>query len=89
MSDRLMNGEKLERGQSLTSRNGAYTLMLQDDGNLVLGAGGEAVWATGTNGQDVERLEVQKDGNCVLYIRKAGVAYPYQGRQGRSAPSSG
>jgi hypothetical protein len=67
MSDRLMNGEKLERGQSLTSRNGAYTLTLQDDGNLVLGAGGEAVWATGTNGQDVERLEVQKDGNCVLY----------------------
>ncbi len=62
-----MNGEKLERGQSLTSRNGAYTLTLQDDGNLVLAAGGEAVWATGTNGQDVERLEVQKDGNCVLY----------------------
>jgi hypothetical protein len=62
-----MNGEKLERGQSLTSRNGAYTLTLQDDGNLVFGAGGEAVWATGTNGQDVERLEMQKDGNCVLY----------------------
>ena len=67
MSDRLMNGEKLERGQSLTSRNGAYTLTLQDDGNLVLAAGGQAVWATGTNGQDAERLEVQKDGNCVLY----------------------
>ena len=67
MSDRLMNGEKLERGQSLTSRNGAYTLTLQDDGNLVLCAGGEAVWATGTNGQNAERLEVQKDGNCVLY----------------------
>jgi LysM repeat protein len=67
MSDRLMNGEKLERGQSLTSRNGAYTLTLQDDGNLVLYAGGQAVWATGTNGQNAERLEVQKDGNCVLY----------------------
>jgi LysM domain len=67
MSDRLMNGEKLGRGQALTSRNGAYTLTLQDDGNLVLAAQGEAVWATGTNGQDVERLEVQKDGNCVLY----------------------
>ena len=48
MSDRLMNGEKLERGQSLTSRNGAYTLTLQDDGNLVLTECGEAVWATGT-----------------------------------------
>jgi len=67
MSDRLMNGEKLERGQSLTSRNGAYTLTLQDDGNLVLAAAGQAVWATGTNGENVERLEVQKDGNCVLY----------------------
>ena len=67
MSDRLMNGDKLERGQSLTSRNGAYTLTLQDDGNLVLAARGQAVWATGTNGQNVERLEVQKDGNCVLY----------------------
>jgi len=62
-----MNGEKLERGQSLTSRNAAYTLTLQDDGNLVLAARGHAVWATGTNGQNAERLEVQKDGNCVLY----------------------
>jgi LysM domain len=67
MSDRLMNGEKLQRGQSLTSSNGAYTLTLQDDGNLVLSAGGQAVWATATNGQNAERLEVQKDGNCVLY----------------------
>ena len=67
MSDRLMNGDKIERGQSLTSRNGAYTLTLQDDGNLVLAARGQAVWATGTNGQNVERLEEQKDGNCVLY----------------------
>jgi LysM domain len=67
MTDRLTNGEKLDRGQSLTSRNGAYTLTLQDDGNLVLAARGQAVWATDTNGQDVERLEVQKDGNCVLY----------------------
>ena len=60
-------GEKLERGQSLTSNNGAYTLTLQDDGNLVLAARGQAVWATGTNGQDVVRPEVQTDGNFVLY----------------------
>ena len=67
MSDRLLKGEKLEPGQSLTSRNGAYTLTLQGDGNLVLAAGEESVWATGTNGQDVVRAEVQTDGNFVLY----------------------
>lgn len=67
MTDRLLKGEKLERGQALTSRNGAYTLTLQDDGNLVLAARGEAVWATGTNGQGAEHLDVQEDGNCVLY----------------------
>ncbi len=67
MTDRLLKGEKLERGQALTSRNGAYTLTLQDDGNLVLAAQGAAVWATGTNGQGAEHLDVQEDGNCVLY----------------------
>jgi hypothetical protein len=67
VTDRLLKGEKLERGQALTSRNGAYTLTLQDDGNLVLAARGEAVWATGTNGQGAEHLDVQEDGNCVLY----------------------
>ena len=61
MGDRLLRGEKLERGQALTSRNGAYTLTLQDDGNLVLAARGQAVWATGTNGQDVVRADVQTD----------------------------
>ena len=67
MADTLTEGQKLEKGGSLTSNNGAYTLTLQDDGNLVLAARGQAVWSTGTNGQDVVRAEVQTDGNFVLY----------------------
>jgi nucleoid-associated protein YgaU len=67
MADTLTEGQKLETGASLTSNNGAYTLTLQDDGNLVLAARGQAVWATGTNGLDVVRAEVQTDGNFVLY----------------------
>jgi hypothetical protein len=67
MGDTLTEGQRLEKGGSLTSKNGAYTLTLQDDGNLVLAARGNAVWATGTDEQDVVRAEVQTDGNFVLY----------------------
>ncbi|MGV0746425.1 LysM peptidoglycan-binding domain-containing protein [Mycolicibacterium sp. XJ870] len=67
MGDTLTEGQKLERGGSLTSNNGAYTLTLQDDGNLVLYARDQAIWSTSTNGEDVQRAEVQSDGNFVLY----------------------
>jgi LysM repeat protein len=67
VGDTLTGGQKLVKGESLTSSNGAYSLTLQDDGNLVLAARGRAIWATGTDGQDVVRAEVQPDGNFVLY----------------------
>jgi len=67
VGDTLTAGQQLGRGNSLTSNNGAYTLTFQEDGNLVLAARGEAVWATGTNGQGGERAEVQSDGNFVIY----------------------
>ncbi|OBH44066.1 LysM peptidoglycan-binding domain-containing protein [Mycobacterium mantenii] len=67
MSDTLTGGQKLVRGESLASNNGAYTLTLQDDGNLVLASRGQPLWSTSTVGQDVVRAEVQPDGNFVLY----------------------
>src|SRR5580658_7778975 len=67
VGDTLTEGQKLVKGDSLTSSNGAYTLTLQDDGNLVLASRGHAIWASGTEGQDVVRAEVQRDGNFVLY----------------------
>jgi LysM domain len=67
VGDTLTEGHKLVKGESLTSSNGAYTLTLQDDGNLVLAARGHAIWSSGTNGEDVVRAEVQSDGNFVLY----------------------
>ena len=67
MSDTLTEGQKLVRGESLVSKNGAYTLTLQEDGNLVLASRGTPLWSTSTGGQDVVRAEVQSDGNFVLY----------------------
>jgi nucleoid-associated protein YgaU len=67
MSDTLTEGQKLVKGESLVSNNGAYTLTLQEDGNLVLASRGKPLWSTSTNGQDAVRAEVQSDGNFVLY----------------------
>jgi len=67
VSDTLTGGQKLVKGESLTSSNGAYTLTLQDDGNLVLASRGHGIWSSETDGQDVVRAEVQSDGNFVLY----------------------
>jgi LysM repeat protein len=67
VGDTLNAGQQLGKGASLTSSNGAYTLTLQDDGNLVLAARGEAVWATGTDNQGADRAAVQEDGNFVIY----------------------
>ncbi|ADG97148.1 Curculin domain protein (mannose-binding) lectin [Segniliparus rotundus DSM 44985] len=63
----LQAGQSLTKGQVLSSDNGAYTLTLQDDGNLVLSEGSNAVWSSKTQGQGVIRLDVQTDGNVVLY----------------------
>jgi len=63
----LNAGQGLGRGESLSSSTGKFVLTLQDDGNLVLSEGGSVVWASGTNGQGVDRLAVQDDGNVVLY----------------------
>ena len=73
VADTLPQGQHLTKGGSLTSNNGAYTLTLQDDGNLVLATWGEAFWSTSTNGQDVVRAEVQPDGNFVLYTNEKPV----------------
>ena len=49
MGDTLTEGQKLVRGESLTSNSGAYTATLQDDGNLVIyGPKGAVLWATNT-----------------------------------------
>jgi hypothetical protein len=66
--------ETLQVGQSLTSPNGAYTLRMQTDGNLVLTAGDAqwpakpwVVWASGTDGKGGVRVTMQSDGNLVMY----------------------
>lgn len=61
--------EQLLKSESLTSNNGQYKLLLQEDGNLViLRAGTNVIWASGTDRKPVQKLIMQADGNLVLYL---------------------
>jgi len=50
------------------------TLANQGDGNLVIYASSDAVWASGTDGKGACTLAVQDDGNVVLYRVSDGAA---------------
>jgi hypothetical protein len=65
--DTLNPGEILKPGQGLKSNNGYHVLAMQEDGNLVLYSLGKPVWASFTDGQQVDRLIMQDDGNLVAY----------------------
>lgn len=62
----LSNGGLLNSGEQLISPNGAYRLVMQTDGNLVLYKGSQALWATGGQGSGA-RAVMQADGNLVVY----------------------
>ncbi|MEU0630750.1 hypothetical protein [Streptomyces sp. NPDC005989] len=72
MGDTLRVGGELGIGQYL--QGGAYTLLLQRDGNLVLSEPkGAVVWETKTQGLDVQAAVLQDDGNFVLYSPNGAV----------------
>ena len=68
-SNTMMPGESLSPGESVSSPNGRYQLILQHDGNLVLydTAGPTALWDSRTVGESDRTLIMQHDGNLVLY----------------------
>ena len=71
VGDRLLVGQVLSKGQSLMSQDGRFTLDFQQDGNLVVHAWttlryGQAIWSSGTQGQDVDSAYLQPDGSFVI-----------------------
>jgi len=72
--DALQNNQQLHQGQHIKSKNGAWYLTMQTDGNLVLYkshnfVSPNAVWSSNTNGRGTGpfRLHMQQDGNLVVY----------------------
>lgn len=81
---RLVPGQQLGRGQSVTSCDGRFSLVMQGDGNLVLYQSGVwPVWHTRTNGTSGQLAVMQGDGNFVLY-GAFGVPLFHTGTNGRA-----
>lgn len=68
MTNVLNSGQWLRPGQNLKSSNGFHVFVMQDDGNLVLYSLGSPVWASGTDGHQVQGVVMQDDGNLVIYM---------------------
>ncbi len=69
MTNTLSAGRKLNPGASLRSSNGKYSLIMQEDGNLVLyRSGGTAIWSSLTQTSPGFAI-LRQDGNFVLYER--------------------
>ena len=66
VKDRLYAGERLEPGESLTSKSGVFTLNMQNDGNLVVRRLGVPIWDTST-WERPSILSMQSDSNLVVY----------------------
>lgn len=66
-SNQLTPGQTLTRNQYISSRNGLYALVFQNDGNLVLYHGRSFIWNSSTGGRGATRASMQADGNLVLY----------------------
>ena len=74
----------LAPGDSVRSPSGAYALVYQPDGNLVMyGADGKRRWDSGTFGLSAGVAAMQGDGNLVVY-NAGGVAVWNSQTQGRS-----
>mmetsp|Transcript_57111 Transcript_57111/g.66741 ORF Transcript_57111/g.66741 Transcript_57111/m.66741 type:complete len:709 (+) Transcript_57111:79-2205(+) len=74
----LYENDKLLSGQSLISKNGAYTLRMQQDGNLVLyplanGRTGASMWASDTS--KITEAIFQTDSNFVLYDKNSNAPW--------------
>jgi hypothetical protein len=66
----LKQTERLASGDSLTSKNGRYELVMQKDGNLVLfrvEPKRVPLWSTATNVKNGDSCSLQPDGNLVVY----------------------
>jgi hypothetical protein len=76
-ASKMVGGETLAPGESITSPNGVVTLVMQGDGNLVLYrlADGTPLWNTQSGNRPGSYAAMQTDGNLVVYASNGAVVF--------------
>ncbi|MBT2502474.1 peptidoglycan DD-metalloendopeptidase family protein [Curtobacterium sp. ISL-83] len=68
-------GTTLWAGDSITSDNGQFQLVMQGDGNLVeYGIGGRVLWASGTAGRPGASAQIRANGTLAIWYKTARAA---------------
>jgi hypothetical protein len=70
-ADQLCAPHSMGLDQYIHSAGGRYELLMQDDGNLVLYGPNGATWASNTVGSGGTSVNLQGDGNLVIYTSAA------------------
>jgi hypothetical protein len=84
MSDTLRVGESLSGDARLTSDDGRFTFGVLPDGNVAVGAAQGVAWDLGIHDSEGARLDMQADGNLVLYTSDGSPRWA-SGTSGRDA----
>lgn len=69
-TDRMTGNQVLGVNQSITSKDGRYSLIMQGDGNLVLYSPSRSLWSSNTAGRASNWVVMQNNGNLVIYDSK-------------------
>ncbi|QHF19978.1 hypothetical protein GTU71_03260 [Rathayibacter sp. VKM Ac-2762] len=81
VTDTLFTEQTLRPVHQLTSADGRFSAVMQNDGNFVRYGPQGAVWGTGTGGSG-NRITMQKDGNAVIYGSDGSVKW-FSGTRGK------
>lgn len=77
--DKLLPNASLTKGGRITSSNGEYYFLFQNDGNVALyNKANQAIWSPNIAGRGGTKATMQSDGNFVIYNAQNGAIWSTQ-----------
>ncbi|WP_338551457.1 hypothetical protein [Paenibacillus sp. KS-LC4] len=79
LGDRITIGSSFAKGDYLTSQNGRFTAIWQNDGNFVVYQNGSALWSSRTNNSGAISFKFEPTGKLVMYkyLSRPTTVYQY------------